>query len=163
MRNFLFETIKLFCTVFTALSIIYYVGQDDSSWMSSILLPSLFFILTLSTLHILFMIALGAKSNFSVHQTEIIEIDVDLEKLSYEIEGNTHWILKFKSPTELVFNTTFNLKCWGEVIEIKKIGNVVLLKSKPVIFTTLVDYGKNYQNIQKLKSFLGKHELIVQN
>jgi hypothetical protein len=109
------------------------------------------------------MIALGAKNNFSVHQTEIIEIDVDLEKLSYEIEGNMHWILKFKSPTELVFNTTFNLKCWGEVIEIKKIGNVVLLKSKPVIFTTLVDYGKNYQNIQKLKSFLGKHELIVQN
>ena len=161
MRNFIVEIIKSFCTVFTLFAILYFLDNNHNSWISFVLFPSLALVVALSTLHLSFMLFLGVKDNFSVHQIDILEVDVDLDKLSQMIQSDTHWTLKTQSSNELLYKTNFNWKCWGETVHIKKIGYVTIIESKPVVFTTLVDYGKNYQNVQLVKSHFQKSEILA--
>ncbi len=52
-------------------------------------------------------------------------------------------------------------KSWGEIIafDIHKTNDVIQVEisSRSVVHTTLVDYGKNLENVEKIVSFLKEH------
>ena len=66
-----------------------------------------------------------------------------------------------RSKGEIVAKTGVSWKSWGELItfKIEKNGEKVKIKvkSEPVLKTTLIDYGKNFENVEKITSFLEKH------
>ena len=60
---------------------------------------------------------------------------------------------------KIIAITGITWKSWGEVISfaIHKIDNnkiQVIISSKPILCTTLVDYGKNLENVEKIVAFL---------
>jgi hypothetical protein len=60
---------------------------------------------------------------------------------------------------KIVARTGITWKTWGDVItfELRRIeGNrtLVTVSSRPVVRTTLVDYGKNLENVERICSFL---------
>ena len=66
---------------------------------------------------------------------------------------------KIQNQGRIVAKVGISIKSFGEVIEFKlkeiscdKIG--IELSSRPAVRTTLVDYGKNRENIEKIVTFL---------
>lgn len=64
-----------------------------------------------------------------------------------------------RSQGKIVAKTGMTWKTWGDVIsfEVRKIDNdrtQVLVSSRPAVRTTLVDYGKNLENVERISSFL---------
>jgi hypothetical protein len=59
-------------------------------------------------------------------------------------------------------------KTFGDVIsfEVRKIDNdrtQIKVSSRPAVRRTLVDYGKNLENMEKISSFLKEHGEIAYN
>lgn len=66
----------------------------------------------------------------------------------------------------IVTKTGISFKCWGEVItfDLRKINDEktqIVVLSKPVISTTLVDFGKNIDNVEKITTFLNDHNQTI--
>ena len=61
-----------------------------------------------------------------------------------------------KNSGKIEAKTGFSLKSFGEKVEIKinPKTNEVLISSKPSVSTTLFDYGKNLENVQKILNYL---------
>jgi hypothetical protein len=67
-----------------------------------------------------------------------------------------------RSQGKIVAKAGMTWKTWGDVIsfEVRRIGNdaiQVAVSSRPSVRTTLVDYGKNLENVETLVGFLNAH------
>ncbi|MBM7603737.1 hypothetical protein JOC75_001710 [Metabacillus crassostreae] len=66
----------------------------------------------------------------------------------------------------LIIRTGINWKTWGDIIEIV-VEDIdanhtrVFIQSRPVVPTTLVDYGKNYENIKRIIGYIEKENLSI--
>ncbi len=75
------------------------------------------------------------------------------KELNYKIikEDKTNLIIEYKVP--------ISFKSWGEKVKIQIFDNkdgtsIVEISSRPIFFLTLLDYGKNRQNINQVKNLL---------
>jgi len=69
-------------------------------------------------------------------------------------------------PGKIVARTGATWKTWGDLIsfEIRKAGKdeiVVELSSRPAVRMTMVDYGKNLENVETITAFLREHSKTV--
>ncbi len=66
-----------------------------------------------------------------------------------------------RSQGKIIAISSINWKTWGDTIsfDITRISNkdtAVKVSSRPTSWSTLVDYGKNLENVKTIVSFLGK-------
>jgi hypothetical protein len=69
------------------------------------------------------------------------------------------WQLRHHASGKLVFRTGLSWSSWGEVISLRlepidETSTLVHLHSRPWLPTTLIDYGKNQQNLAQLQRML---------
>ena len=89
------------------------------------------------------------------------EVDLSIEEAvsqlnkKLEIKG---WrrVLNSNSHDNIRFKIKTSFKSWGEILSIKisKVNSDksnIEVTSKPILFTTLLDYGKNRKNVNKVK------------
>jgi hypothetical protein len=106
-----------------------------------------------------------SKEAMKVHQVRNIELQLPYDKVfnlcvdslglikECEIQEKDHLQGKIVAKS----GTTW--KSWGEIItfQLHKIDNKttqVIVSSRPVVSTTIVDYGKNLENVERITSFL---------
>ncbi|NNJ89450.1 MAG: hypothetical protein HKP53_08600 [Eudoraea sp.] len=96
---------------------------------------------------------INEQSKFEV----FLSPDEALEKLMNTIElKGWRKILDPVNPQSLKIRTRVSFRSWGEsmLIEISKSGHnrsIIQINSRPLLFTTILDYGKNRSNINKIK------------
>ena len=103
------------------------------------------------------------NKNQDVNQIEAIILDYPFEQ-KYEKSLKALKLIKAlvtnqdKDSGKIEAKTGFSLKSFGEKVEIKinPKTNEVLISSKPSVPTTLFDYGKNLENVQKILNYLKK-------
>ncbi|TXC90451.1 hypothetical protein FS935_10960 [Metabacillus litoralis] len=66
----------------------------------------------------------------------------------------------------LIIKTGISWKTWGDIIEVvvEEVGansTRVSIQSRPLVPTTLVDYGKNSENIQRIIRYLEKEHVSI--
>ncbi|WP_273130964.1 hypothetical protein [Bacillus weihaiensis] len=59
----------------------------------------------------------------------------------------------------ILVRTGINIRTWGEVIKvtvtsIENERTLVTIESKPIVITTMVDYGKNLENVKIISEYL---------
>jgi hypothetical protein len=97
----------------------------------------------------------GVKSNYSTFQYKNIDSNISLDELSNKIEEKSNWNLVSKNNYSLVYRSNFNsLKSFGETITINHMQKQIKISSKPILSTTIFDFGKNYQNIKFVNSLI---------
>jgi hypothetical protein len=96
----------------------------------------------------------------SVFDVNLSQNDI-LRKLSQNID-NRKWSKAVNSDPSigLKYKIRTSFKSWGEIVfikvsEITEKKSVIRITSKPLLFTTLLDYGKNRNNINYVKEILG--------
>lgn len=147
------KSVIAFCALF--LIYVLMTSFDKMDLINQIIIPSLFFSISLVIFHIVFSILSGVKSDFSPNQTVNRKIEVDLDHLHNIIQKNTRWKLINKTYDCLIYKSTFeSLKSFGETITIKKENTEVVVNSKPTLFTTIFDFGKNFENVKLVSSLL---------
>ena len=71
-------------------------------------------------------------------------------KLLQETESETEKVFKYRSP--------MSLKSWGEIIYIRLFPAEEMIKleitSIPILWTTLIDYGKNKKNVEFISNII---------
>ena len=83
----------------------------------------------------------------------LVETDITISKLEEKCLKQKEWTLKDKTDTTLVLSSRPDfLYSFGEIIEISYINSKnILIKSKPKLRTTLFDFGKNIDNVNKVR------------
>ena len=121
--------------------------------------------LILGTLHIWSVKQLRFKSKevMDVYQVRSIEMKLPYDKV-FDLCLESVKSMKCKiveenrSQGRIVARTGISWKSWGEIItfDVRGMNDVTKVKvsSRPVVRTTLVDYGKNLENVEKIISFL---------
>lgn len=101
--------------------------------------------------------------NIGVHQTKTIETKLSKNELIQKLKLNP--VIRKMKMTELengvLLKTGMTIKSWGEEIRIILMSNKentfeYQISSSPKLKTTIVDYGKNLENINKI-------ERVIQN
>lgn len=102
----------------------------------------------------------------NVYHERILEIKTSLDKAqnlcveSLKLIKGSKIRKQDSSQGIIIAKTGLNWKTWGDVItfELRKISRndhiQIKVSSKPVLPTTLVDYGKNRENVDTISSFL---------
>jgi hypothetical protein len=105
------------------------------------------------------------SSHLRIHHTRDIDLQLPYDK-AYDlcIKSLGHikkCSIQNENPSEgrIVMKTGLNWKTWGDTItfDVKRINNNqtrVTVSSRPTARTTIVDYGKNLENVEKIVSFL---------
>ena len=89
------------------------------------------------------------KDSFIIENKEIFIKELE------EISRVKKWRIMSKGADYINFKTRFTWKSWGEYISITILkDNIVEISSKPIIKSTVLDYGKNMDNIRMIKSIL---------
>lgn len=96
-----------------------------------------------------------------VVQTEVIILDYSLEE-KYKKSLEALKLIKAsitnqdKNLGKIKAKTGFSLKSYGEIIEvnINPKNKEISISSKPYLPTTFLDYGKNLENVQKIREYL---------
>lgn len=96
---------------------------------------------------------INRKSKFRINKTKDEALNL-LKKINFK-----GWNLISYSNDTLIYKISISFRSWGEKVEIKifdknKISSVIEISSKPILFTTLFDYGKSDDNINKIKDLL---------
>ncbi|GAO29654.1 hypothetical protein [Geofilum rubicundum] len=64
---------------------------------------------------------------------------------------------KFKlSDSGIVGKTKLSWSSWGERIFIRDLDDKLVIESKPIFITTIVDNGKNHENVQLIKEVIAQ-------
>ena len=68
-----------------------------------------------------------------------------------------------RSSGKIIANSSINWKTWGDTISFDLTGTgseetEVSVSSRPTSWSTIVDYGKNLENVEKIVSFLQKSQ-----
>ncbi len=128
-----------------------------------------FMSLILGTLHTWSVKRLPFKSKdvMDIHQVRSVEMKLPYDKVFDLCMESLRLIRKCKiveenrSQGKIVARTGISWKSWGEIIafDIHKTNDVIQVEisSRSVVHTTLVDYGKNLENVEKIVSFLKEH------
>lgn len=150
------KSLILFSLLFLCYNL-FILNFDEINFFEKIIYPSLFITILLTVIHIIASINAGVKYNYSSVQTTNISSHskLELDELMNKIEEKSKWKLIKKSTDNLVYKSNFNsLKSFGEIISINLSEKEVSISSKPILFTTIFDFGKNYENIKFIKSII---------
>ncbi len=124
-------------------------------WGRNVLLPALMFTVVLVLIQIITSSFVGVKNDYSPRQVQTIDGTVDLKILALEIAKATKWVLEIENSTTLRYRSGFDtLRSFGENIIIEKEENQIRITSKPMVKSTLFDYGKNFQNVEIIKNLI---------
>jgi len=93
---------------------------------------------------------------------ETFDNTYDLCINSLEVIGNYCILEADLHAGRIIAKTGINWKTWGDIITFDLIregeeSTLVNISSRPASSTTLVDFGKNLDNVQRITSFLKKH------
>lgn len=164
MKSFFLVYVKFSAIISTLFFIKHlYVYEGDMSDLASY---SLFPALTLSTVisfvHLIIARSAGVTKNFSPYQTQVLQVEnLSMETLNNKIISNTNWkVVRITSDTLEYKNTIFSMRSFGERIKINKSQTSISIKSYPIVRTTLLDYGVNYQNVKKVERLLSYNQPI---
>ena len=117
--------------------------------------------LVLGTIHII-SLRMSGKSrlgdqDLSVKQNKSIATFLTKEQIKDLLTHDRYFSKSEIQETDegLLVRTGVSWKSWGETIQIVIVSsgehqNIIEIKSKPALGTTLVDYGKNAKNISKI-------------
>lgn len=72
----------------------------------------------------------------------------NIEKLC----DNQGWDLEIESSDSIIVKTRLNFLTFGEIININIDNDNVTIESSPKYKLTLIDYGRNFKNVAKIKS-----------
>jgi hypothetical protein len=114
----------------------------------------------------------STRETMGMHHTRAIEIQLpyprafDLCIQSLSLMKRCRILEHDRSKGKITAKTGLNWKTWGDTItfNIKKTGKEHLkisVSSRPTARTTLVDYGKNLENVEKIISFVKNHKNSV--
>ena len=124
-------------------------------WGRNVLLPALMFTVVLVLIQVITSSFVGVKNDYSPRQVQTIDGDVDLKILALEIAKATKWVLEIENSTTLRYRSGFDtMRSFGENIIVEKKKNQLQITSKPMVKTTLFDYGKNFQNVELVKNLI---------
>jgi len=128
-----------------------------------------FMSLILGTLNIIFTkksTSQDSSKATGVHQTKVLELQLPYDKtfdLCISSLDSVKGTVKQeeRSLGKVVAKTGMTWKSFGETIQfdVRKIDNEktqVQISSKPALPTTLVDYGRNLENVEKITEFFNK-------
>ncbi|MCT2534823.1 hypothetical protein NC661_04210 [Aquibacillus koreensis] len=129
----------------------------------------LFMTLILGSLQLILGAKLGAKLGTSVKQKNEMELPLPLKEAILSCRNSVIAIHGAKIEQQDYTNgtgiihvkTKVNIRTWGEKItfRVQKVSDEVTkvwVESKPVIPTTLLEYGKSLKNINAITSYLEK-------
>ena len=141
--------------ILVGLSQIFSNDFADIIWGRNVLLPSLIFTVVLVLVQIITSSLVGVKGEYSPKQVQTIDGTVDLKVLALEISKATKWVLEIENSTTLRYRSGFDtLKSFGENIIIEKEDSKMRVISRPMVKSTLFDYGKNFQNVEIIKNLI---------
>ena len=143
LRTFLFLTLLIALTELLANDIAdIIVGRN-------VLLPAFLFSIILVLIQVITSSYVGVRDDYSPLQIQTVDGEVDLKILALEIRKATKWVLEIENSTMLRYRSGFDtLRSFGENIIVEKNENKLQITSKPLFNFTLLDYGKNFQNVQ---------------
>jgi hypothetical protein len=167
--------IKLYLKIFLffvfcygAINLVYYffdTSYFDFKNLYQIFIFGCIMSLTLVTVHLVCLkrmkINKFTNSNLGVVQSKIIISNLNKIELFQKIE-NHPLIRKLnykKTENVILIHTGLNWKTWGEVIKIEcvsqnDIETVCKITSKPKLITTILDYGKNLDNVIMIENII---------
>lgn len=116
----------------------------------------------------------NSEESMGVHHVRNVELRLPYDDVFNICIESLSSIKKFKiqkedrSQGKIVARTSVSWKTWGDVIsfDVCRIDNnrtQVIVSSKPVVRITLVDYGKNLENVERIVEFLKKHGETTHN
>ncbi len=133
----------------------YFYQFDKLIVLNQIVLPSFILSISLTLIHIILAKKSGVTNDYSTHQKLIIEKEFKNFDFESKLKMLTNWTLINKDDRKLVYKSNFNsIKSFGEIITIYPNKKETIIISKPVLFTTLFDFGKNYENLKIIKSII---------
>lgn len=98
------------------------------------------------------------EEDFVVSKSESIPKVQSIQKIYELLKSNEltkKWSFKLDA-TGIVGRTKLSWSSWGERIFIREMDDKLVIESKPIFIATIVDNGKNHENVQLIK------EVIVQ-
>jgi len=106
--------------------------------------------------------------DFDIHQVRSIGLDMPFEQAfglcikSLETIYRCRVLSQSLDNGEIRARAGLNWKTWGDIINFKLTRGedsiVVEISSRPVASSTLVDFGKNLDNVERIKRFLLDHK-----
>lgn len=109
----------------------------------------------------------ASGNHLKIHHIRNVDVQLPYDKV-YDLCIKSLGLIKKCTPQNenplegrIVAKTGINWKTWGDTItfDVKRISNNqtrVKVSSRPTAKTTIVDYGKNLDNVKKIVSFLKK-------
>lgn len=115
-----------------------------------------------------------SEEAMDVHHLRNVELWLPYDKVFNLCVESLRLIKKCKiqkediSQGKIVAKASMTWKTWGDVIsfDVRKIDNdrtQVIVSSRPAVRTTLVDYGKNLENVERISSFLKEQSETAYN
>lgn len=112
--------------------------------------------------------------DLAVHQKDHVKVPLPYNETFSICLESLHTINKCEIEAQILFQgkitarAGLNWKTWGDIISLKlrKLDNdntYVYISSRPYARTTLLDFGKNLQNVRKIKEYLLGHAGIDGN
>ncbi|WP_264558953.1 hypothetical protein [Flavobacterium sp. N2270] len=123
--------------------------------VKSIIVPACVITCLLLLFHYVLALRSGVKKNFSVHQQAMLQQEFELSEVKKKLSKETKWRIINETENTLVFKSGMStIKSFGEIVKVTKIQSRLHIESKPSFFATLVDYGRNFQNVKKVTTIL---------
>lgn len=143
-----------------------FLGISPFIWKAS-LMGGMAFSLIIVTIHVLRLqnLPTSDRANLSPNQSRTLILNAEASRV-FELCNSSVWTINAKIISEnnknagfLKAKTPLTFWSWGEIIEIKVSAidektSQVLVTSSPSVKTTLVDYGKNTENVEKICWYL---------
>jgi hypothetical protein len=115
-----------------------------------------------------------SEEAMGVHHVRNVELRLPYDKVFNLCVESLRLITKCKiqkedhSQGKIVAKAGMTWKTWGDIIsfEVRKIDNdrtQVMVSSRPAVRTTLVDYGKNLENVERISAFLKEQSETAYN
>ena len=125
------------------------------SLVREVVVPALMLTVVLLSAHLVLARLAGVRANYSANQATEVISNLDLGQLQAVVQRTTRWNLVEARQNLLVFRSSFeSLKSFGEQVTLARQDNKIVVTSKPVLPTTLFDFGKNYQNVHTVETAL---------
>lgn len=114
----------------------------------------------------------SSGNNLRNHHIRVIDLQLPYDK-AYDLCLKSLGLIKKctvqnnnSSEGTIVATTGLNWKTWGDTItfDIKRINNNhsrVTVSSRPTAKTTIVDYGKNLENIKRISAYLRENSSVT--
>lgn len=147
------------------------MGSDLTESMIIGLIFGTFMVVILGIANYISVKSRGGNASTSVVQESTVDLKLSMEEAFQYCKVATSTIKGTKVTFEdlnlgiIRAKTPLNISTWGDVIEfelhkVTEETTKVRVKSKPVLTTTIIDYGKNLENINKITRYLERKEVV---